>query len=113
MRPEKLYLIDIVEAAEAIQRFVGSQSKEDFWDDDLRQSAVLHQLMVIGEAAARLSAQFKAQYPQVEWQQIIGFRNVLVHAYFSLSLPIIWATIVDDIPNLRRQIAEILAEEFR
>lgn len=112
MRPETLYLTDIIEAADAIGRFAQGVSKDTFLTDELRQSAVLHQLMVIGEASARLSPEFKAQHPQVEWQQIVGFRNLLVHAYFSLSLLIIWTTIVEDVPRLRHLIAEILASEF-
>jgi uncharacterized protein with HEPN domain len=55
MRPEKLYLTDIVEAADAIRRFVTEIDRDGFLRDELRQSAVLQKLIVIGEAAARLS----------------------------------------------------------
>jgi uncharacterized protein with HEPN domain len=52
MRRDELYLTDIVEAAEAIGRFLIGMCREDFDHDELRQSAVLQKLMVIGEAAA-------------------------------------------------------------
>ncbi|MFN3763765.1 MAG: DUF86 domain-containing protein, partial [Anaerolineae bacterium] len=52
MRPERLYLTDIVEASEAIARFLKDISEDAFMDDELRQSAVLQKLIVIGEAAA-------------------------------------------------------------
>jgi uncharacterized protein with HEPN domain len=52
MRPEELYLTDIVEAADSIQRFIEGVERKDFFDDELRQSAVLQKLIVIGEAAA-------------------------------------------------------------
>ena len=51
MRPEKLYLVDIVEAVAAIERFLAGIGRDEFTEDDLRQSAVLQKLMVIGEAA--------------------------------------------------------------
>ena len=63
MRPERLYLTDMVDAADAISRFVADISYDDFVRDELRQSAVLQKLVVIGEAAARLSADFQASHP--------------------------------------------------
>jgi len=54
MRPEKLYLLDIIEASNAILRFIEPVSEDEFLKDELRQSGVLQKLIVIGEAAARL-----------------------------------------------------------
>jgi uncharacterized protein with HEPN domain len=56
MRPEKLYLTDIIEAADAIGRFVDGVSIESLLDDEMRQAAILQKLIVIGEAATRLPA---------------------------------------------------------
>ena len=75
MRPEKLYLVDILEAADAVQRFIGSITMEDFLGDELRQSGVLQKLIVIGEAAARLPKTFLAQHDDIEWVDIIGFET--------------------------------------
>ena len=63
MRPEKLYLLDILEAAEAIKRFCEPISEDDFNHDELRQSAILQKLIIIGEAAARLPAAFNERHP--------------------------------------------------
>jgi uncharacterized protein with HEPN domain len=63
MRREVLYLTDIVEAADAIARFMGGLSRDEFLHDELRQSAILQKLMVIGEAAAHLSPEFRAAHP--------------------------------------------------
>ncbi len=60
MRPEKLYLVDIKDAADAIQRFIQSVSMEEFLRDELRQSGVMQKLIIIGEAAARLPKEFQA-----------------------------------------------------
>ena len=66
MRPEKLYLVDILEAADAIQRFIERISEEKFLHDELRQSGVLQKLIVIGEAAARLPNEFQSKHAEIE-----------------------------------------------
>ena len=112
MRPEVLYLTDIVEAADAILRFIEGVQRQDFYGDEMRQSAVLQKLTVIGEAAARLPVTFRKQHPEIEWADIAGFRNIAVHEYFAVSWPIVWVTATQDVPELRRKVARILAEEY-
>jgi uncharacterized protein with HEPN domain len=112
MRREALYLTDIVGAAEAIRRFLGGVEREDFFADEMRQSAVLQKLIVIGEAAARLPADFQKQHPEVEWVDIVGFRNIAVHEYFAVSWSIVWVTATQDVPNLHHKVVRILAKEF-
>lgn len=112
MRREELYLTDIVEAADAIQRFVEGIQREDFFDDELRQSAVLQKLIVIGEAAARLSPEFRERRPEIEWADIVGFRNIAVHEYFSVNWSIVWVAATQDAPELRQKIAKVLDEEY-
>ena len=112
MRPEVLYLTDIVEAADAIARFLDDVEQDRFLDDELRQSAVLQKLTVIGEAAARLPSEFRDRHPDVAWPQAMGLRNVAVHAYFSVDWATIWVTATQDVPALRSQVAAILANEY-
>ena len=94
MRPEKLYLVDILDAADAIQRFIESTNEGEFLRDELRQSGVLQKLIVIGEAAARLPRDFQEKHPEIEWQDIIGFRNIAVHEYFAVMWEIVWETAI-------------------
>jgi uncharacterized protein with HEPN domain len=112
MRPEKLYLTDIVEAADAIQRFCTGRNYEDFLNDEMCQSAVLQKLIVIGEAAARLSVEFQAAHSDLDWPDIVGFRNFAVHEYFAVKWDIVWVTAIQDVPALRQQIVRILYDEF-
>lgn len=110
MRPERLYLADIVEAADAIGRFLEGISREAFMQDELRQSAVLQKLIVIGEAAARLPRAFTEQHPEIPWPDIVAFRNIAVHEYFAVDWRIVWVTATQDVPLLRQQIAALLEE---
>jgi uncharacterized protein with HEPN domain len=112
MRPEKLYLIDMVEAAEAIDRFLAGMDREKFEIDDLRQSAILQKLTIIGEAAARLPVEFRDSHEQIEWRDIIAFRNIAVHEYFAVDWSIVWVAATHDAPKLRAQVESILADEF-
>jgi uncharacterized protein with HEPN domain len=113
MRPEKLYLLDIVEAAEAIARFCERVDEEQFLRDEIRQSAVLQKLIVIGEAAAHLPGDFRIRHKEIEWEDIFGFRNIAVHEYFSVLWQIVWNTAMQDVPDLRLKIVTILTGEYQ
>jgi uncharacterized protein with HEPN domain len=110
MRPEKLYLTDILEACDAIGRFCTGVSFAEFLTDEIRQAAILQKMIVIGEAAARLSDEFHQQYAEIPWVDIVGFRNIAVHEYFAVQWDIVWATSMHDVPFLRKQIAELLPQ---
>src|SRR3954471_8845629 len=112
MRPERLYLLDILEAAQSIRRFTEGIKESDFLQNDMLQSAVLQKLSIIGEAASKLDPGFTARYPQVPWRDIVGFRNIAVHAYFAVELPIVWVAATEETPALRAQVDAIMIREF-
>jgi uncharacterized protein with HEPN domain len=112
MRPERLYLHDIVEAADDIASFTRGAGYDEFVADRMRRSAVLQKLMVIGEAAAHVSPQMRERYPHVPWRDMVAFRSVVVHEYFGLSWPVVWDTLRQDVPAVRQQVATILRAEF-
>ena len=112
MRSDKLYLTDIVDAADAISSFVRGRTKEEFLVDDFFQSAVLQKFGIIGEAAGIVSDEMRHQYPFVPWQKSRGLRNAAVHRYFAVDWEVIWDTAIDDVPVLREQVARILEAEF-
>ena len=105
MRSDALYLADIGDAIDAIERFTAGIDEARFLSDELIQSAVLQKLSVIGEAAARLSEATRAALPGISWKEIIGFRNIAVHAYFSVDWRIVFVTVSDDLPALKQGIA--------
>jgi uncharacterized protein with HEPN domain len=107
-----LYLLDILEASEAIQPFIEPVDQYGFLNDELRQSGVLQKLTVIGETAAHLPDDYKQCHPEIEWQDIIGFRNIAVHEYFAMMWQIVWETAMEDAPVLYARITEIVTTEF-
>jgi uncharacterized protein with HEPN domain len=70
-------------------------------------------LIVIGEAAARLPSDFWASHKDIEWEDIVGFRNIAVHEYFAVLWQIVWNTAVKDVPDQRKKIQTILTDEFQ
>ena len=111
MRRERLYLDDIAEAAESVAGFIAGIDAEAFHDSDLLRSAVVHKLSVIGEAAARLSDDLTARNPHVPWPQIVGFRNIIIHAYFGIDWEIVWEIAKVRCPVLLEQVRLILEAE--
>jgi uncharacterized protein with HEPN domain len=111
MRRDRQFLSDILEAADSISSFLTDRSRETFTGDDLLRSAVLYKLTVIGEAAARLSPELRASHPKVPWTDIVSFRNIVVHAYFTVDWAIVWVAATEEVPELRRRVASILENE--
>jgi len=112
MQGEELYLQDIIEAVAAIEDFLQNVEKADFLASRLLQSAVVHQLMIIGEASARLADERKSLYPQTPWKQIVGLRNIVAHAYFSIDYESVWSTGKSRPKPLDEEVLKILQNDF-
>jgi uncharacterized protein with HEPN domain len=84
--------------------FKGAADKAEFLADAKTQSAVLHQLLIIGEAVKRLSPEFRAAHPEVPWKLIAGTRDKLIHFYEGVDLEQVWRMVTSDLPALIRLI---------
>jgi uncharacterized protein with HEPN domain len=73
------------------------------------QSAVLHELQTLAESTQRLSNDIKARHPDIQWKQVAGLRNVVAHEYLNVSLDRIWATLVENLPQLEAAVTSELA----
>lgn len=112
MQHERLYLHDILEAADAIARFVEDTSRDAFLADSEKQSAVAFQFLIIGEAVRNLPDEMKSRYPDIAWGRARNLRNLIAHHYFAIDWSIIWDTATLSVPQLGTQISRILAAEF-
>lgn len=110
MRDTRLFLQDILDSCDRIDRFIGSMSLEDFSDDEKTLSATRDQIMIIGEAVKHISEEMKAKYPEIPWDEIAGMRDVLIHAYFRTDGRLIYKTATRDIPDLKTNVQSLLAE---
>jgi uncharacterized protein with HEPN domain len=106
---DNVYLKHILDSISNIERFVQGLSKEDFFKDIEKQYAVMRGLEIIGEATKNLSRETKKGYPEVNWRDIAGMRDKLIHVYFGVNLPLIWKTVKEDLPDLKKQVQKLLA----
>ena len=104
-RDWSLFLADMREAIEKIERYTRVMTWEDFQADSRTVDAVVHNLLVIGEAARCLPADIKERRQDIDWIAINGLRNRIAHEYFGLSLSVIWAIVQNDLPILAQQLA--------
>jgi uncharacterized protein with HEPN domain len=111
MKSEKLYLQDILEKIERIERYTTKPGKAYFLTDELLQDAVIRNFEVIGEAVRYLSEATQGRYPTVRWKDFIGFRNILIHQYDNVKMSIVWVAIEQDLPVLKKAVMELLNEE--
>jgi uncharacterized protein with HEPN domain len=109
-RSNILYVKDIRESIEAIFQYVQGISFEVFSNDRMRYSAVVREFEIIGEAVGKQPDSLKVEHPQVAWQDIKDFRNLLIHEYFGVDLEIVWNVVCNDLPRFYEAVREMEAD---
>jgi uncharacterized protein with HEPN domain len=110
MKNDQIYLDHILECIGWIESFT-AEGREAFFKDRKTQSAVLRELQTLAESTQRLSAEFKGQYPNIPWQNVAGFRNVIVHDYLGIKLQRVWEIIEVDLRLLKATLNQAIAEK--
>ncbi len=106
-RDSRIPLVQILECIARIEVFT-VDGETAFYRDARTQDAVLHNLAVIGEAAKRVDAEFRAQHPDIPWRSMAGLRDVLIHQYDRVRLDLVWTAVMDSLPALKEEIIKIL-----
>ncbi len=101
-------LLDIARASQLVLDFTKGISRDAFRDDLKTQSAVMHQLLIIGEAAKRLSNALRESHKEIPWSLIAGMRDRLIHGYDAVDLDEVWQTLQKDVPELIDRIRPLL-----
>ena len=104
---DKQRLEHILDAIKEIQSYTEGVDLPAFLANSMMRFASIKQIEIIGEAAAYISEEIKRQFTEVEWQQIIGMRHILVHEYFGIDSQLIWQVIIRDLPELKKAIHQI------
>src|SRR3989338_4051278 len=99
MQKDSIYIQQILESISKIRQYTQGLSKEHFFEDQMRQSAVMMQLTLIGELAKKISDAVKSEVV-LPWKEITGFRDRAIHNYFQIDLNVVWGTIVSDLDVL-------------
>lgn len=103
----ELYIDDIQESIRRVEEYVKGYNYERFVQDRKTVDAVIRNFSIIGEAASRIPRKIQEKYSQIPWFEIIGMRNKVVHEYFGINEEILWKTIQEDLPKLKKQLKEL------
>lgn len=106
-REANIYINDILTCAENIESFLKGVTKKSFSENIEKQSAVMRQLEIIGEAVKNLPNEITDAYKDVPWKDIAGLRDIMIHSYFQVDIGKVWNIIKTDLPILKQNILQI------
>lgn len=109
-RDVKTSLFDILESSKNCLEFTKGMSFESFENDLKTTAAVLHQIMIIGEAVKRLGHEFTEKYHILPWKEMAGTRDILIHHYEDSDLSIVWHIVKNELPKAILKIERILID---
>jgi uncharacterized protein with HEPN domain len=102
------YLRHILDEAEFLIRESRAVTADEFLTNPMLQRAFVRSLEVIGEAAKKVPADFRADHPMIEWRKIAGMRDRLVHDYLGVDYELVWDVVKNRVPQLRQHLTSIL-----
>jgi uncharacterized protein with HEPN domain len=107
-------LFDIFKDVQKEINFLISQTEnidyEKFASNDLLTRAVERSLEIIGEAVKNIPEDIRTLYPLIEWRDIAGMRDKLIHHYFGIDYEIVWSVLKNEIPELKQTIEFIIKQ---
>ena len=109
-RSDKQLLLDMCEATYRVLNYTAGFDERLFLEQQQTIDSVVRNIQIIGEAASRISKEFKDAHPEIEWPGIIGMRHRLVHDYFEVEERLIWRVIETKLPDLYEQLKKILEQ---
>ena len=112
MKNDLVYIRHIQDSIDKILKYIGSYSYEDFINDEKTVDAVIRNIEIIGEAAAKCSTKFREKYPDIPWRDMKDARNRLIHNYMDVVKKVLWGICKDDLPELKKQFAKHFGDEY-
>ncbi len=107
MKDDLAFIEHILDSINAIEKFSKNLKKEKLISDRLRQSAIVREIEIIGEAVKNISESLKNKHREIGWKEIVGTRDKMIHHYFGVDLNTIWDIIKIDLPDLKDKILKI------
>ncbi len=106
-KDDLIFIEHILDNINKIKSFSKNMTKDELFKDEERQYAIVRAIEIIGEAAKNISKDLTKKYPNIEWKEIIGTRDKIIHHYFGVDLEIVWNIIEKDIPDLKQKILKV------
>lgn len=105
--PEE-YLKHILQEANFLLEKSQNLSLGGFIKDEVKTRAFSRSLEIIGEAAKKVSEEFRLSHADIDWKAMAGMRDRLIHDYFGVDYEIVWDVVTNEIPKLKSQLEELL-----
>jgi uncharacterized protein with HEPN domain len=106
----RIYVEDILDAMDKAEVLLAGMSYDGFEADWRIQFAVTRALEIVGEATKRLPMSIRDQYPHIPWKDMAGMRDIIIHSYDNVNLQVVWTVVIQDIPQIKPQLQQILAD---
>ena len=103
-------LQDILDAIAAVERFTANVSFDEFAQNDEKIFAIEKAIEIMGEAVKNVPDSLRKSYPVIPWKNIAGMRDKLAHQYWQIDVEVIWKTVKNDLPIVKKMILKILTE---
>lgn len=103
-------LVHILTAIDTIQKALANKRLDDLKGDLMLRLAVERAFEIICEASRRVPADVKSQQPEIEWNGMVDFGNLLRHAYHRVDPNLLWLTAERDLPPLKAFVERIIRE---
>ena len=107
-RGNKEFLLDIIEAIKRSELYTKELSYQDFLQKMETQDAVVRNFEIIGEAVKNVSKTLKEKYKDIQWKEIAGMRDKVIHFYFGVNWDIVWRAAKDSLPPFKEKIERIV-----
>ncbi len=112
MRLDDLYLVDIIETWEAIEKFMDGVREEVFIANEVLCAAVEFKLMVMGEALSSMTQTTRDAFTRTPVDRVRGMRNRIVHGYFDIDKKLVYQIAIKHVPPLAAEAEQLLASLF-
>lgn len=108
--PDKVRIQHVLDAIAEVEKYVADVSLQTFLENSEKRYATIKQIEIIGEACNNITTELRDAHPEIQWNEIRGFRNISIHEYFGVNFRLVWEIATNDLPVLKGQFNAVLRD---